>query len=361
VRRVILLLVVALLGAGWYGVAGSTTALAVNGTSVSESALRTELAAISTHPTLLCYLSSLAGVGIEPGAGRDTVTAAGEAAWSNFRVEGLAIDEYVRTYLKYHVTTADLTAATSSLEGELTQAASQASENCPGTSTTALAEMPAEMRRAMIEDQAASVYLVSRLNSTIPLTASSIHQYYLSHLARYDTLCVSIAVVSPTNLTAFAAAQKQGLSVAALAKEFSVDSSAAQGGAYGCYAPTSSSYASVRSDIGTTTLNHFPTSPLSISYNNGTYALFVAPTKETVSSFAAAQALVISDIQTANSTGANAVKANLLAAAIIAVDPVYGRWGLSSSGPELFVPGLPSDSGPATTTQLTTAATLPYQ
>ncbi len=360
-RRVILFLVVALIGAGWYGVTGSTTALAVNGTSVSGSTLQAELTAISTHPALQCYLSSLAGVGIVPGAGRDTVTAAGAVAWSNFRVEGLAIDEYVRTYLKYRVSAADLATATNSLEGELDQAASQTSHNCPGTPAQALAEMPAEMRRAQIEDQAASVYLVGKLNSTIPLTASAIHQYYLSHRARYDTLCVSIAVVAPANLAAFTAAQKRGTSVAALAHQFSVDASAARGGAYGCYAPTSSSYASVRSDIATATLGHFSTTPLSISYNNGTYALFVAPTKETVTPFAAAQALVISDIQSANATGANAVKANLLYAAAVAVDPAYGRWGLASSGPQIFAPGVPGDSGPGTTTQLTSAATLPYQ
>lgn len=359
----LLLLVVALVGAGWYGLAGSTTALAVNGTSVSESALRAELTAISTHPTLLCYLSSLAGVGIEPGAGRDTVTAAGEAAWSNFRVEGLAIDEYVRTYLKYHVTAADLASATSSLEGELTQAASQASQNCPGTSTTALAEMPAEMRRTMVQDQAASVYLVGKLNSTIPLTLTSIHKYYLSHLARYDTICLSVAVVAPTNVTAFAASQKAGMSMADLAKKYSLDGSATKGGAVGCFAPTASTYSSVRSDVGTTPVGHFPTSPVAYTPQTGgtTYALYLGATSETVSTFAQAERAVITDVQAANSTGANAVKANLLYAAAVAVDPAYGKWGLASSGPQIFVPGLPAETGTATKTQLTTAATQPYQ
>ncbi|HEY5304310.1 MAG TPA: hypothetical protein VIJ86_09670 [Acidimicrobiales bacterium] len=360
-RRVILLIVVALVGAGWYGLAGSTTALAVNGRSVTYSNFNAELTAISTHPGLLCYLSSLAGVGIEPGAGRDTVTAAGDAAWANFRVEGLAIDEYVKQFLHYQPTAADLASATNSLEGELTAAATQASQTCPGTSTAALAEMPAEMRQSQIEAQAASVYLVSKLNSTIPLTAAKIKQYYTSHLSRYDTLCVSVAVVSPTNLTAFAASQKQGMSVAALAKKYSVDTSAASGGVYGCYAPSSSSYTGVRSDVATTALNHFPTTPLSISYNNATYALFVAPTKETVSPFATAEPVVINDIQASNATGANQVKANLLYAAAVVVNPSYGNWGIASSGPAIFAPGLPGDTGPTSKANLTTVATQPYQ
>ncbi len=360
-RRVIVLIVVALVGAGWYGLAGSATALAVNGRTVTYESFNTELAAITTHPGLLCYLSSLAGVGIEPGAGRDTVTAAGDTAWANFRVEGIAIDEYVTQYLHYHPTAADLASATTSLEGELTAAATQASQTCPGTSAAALADMPAEMRQSQIEAQAASVYLVSKLNSTIPLTAASIKKYFLSHLSRYDTLCVSVAVVDPSNLTAFAAAQKQGMSVAALAKKFSIDASGAAGGTYGCYAPTSSSYAGVRSDVGTTAVGHFPTTPLSISYNNATDALFVAPTKETVSTLAQAEAVVINDIQASNATGANAVKANLLYAAAVVVNPLYGSWGLASSGPAIFAPGLPGDTGPTSKANLTTVATQPYQ
>lgn len=361
-RRVIIFLVLAVLGAGWYGLSGSTIALAVNGTSVSETQFHAELRSFQANPGLFCYMSSLANTALaKQGAGRDTVTVAGEVAWANLRVEGIAIDQYVRVALKHRPSAEELATATSSLEGELSQAATQTSNNCPGTPAQALAEMPAELRAAQIEDQASSVYLVSKLNATIPLTASAIKSYYLSHRANYDSFCVSVAVVSPTNLTAFAAAQKQGLSVATLAKNFSVDPSKSKGGSYGCFTPTSSSYASVRSDIGTAAVGHFPTSPISISYNGGTYALFVAATSKTPSTLAQAQSVVISDIQTSNATAANNVKASILYDSAVALDPAYGRWGLSSSGPAIFAPGLPTQSGPATTSQLTTAATTPYQ
>ncbi len=361
-RRVIILLVLAVVGAGWYGLAGSTVAVAVNGSSVSEAQFHAELRSFQTSPGLFCFMSSLANTALaKQGAGRDTVTAAGESAWANLRVEGLAIDKYVRVALKHQPTAAELTSATSALEGELAQAATQTQNTCPGTPAQALAAMPAELRAAEIEEQASSMYLVSKLNTTIPLTTSSIKQYFTTHQSNYDKLCVAVAVVSPTSLSAFAAAQKQGLSVATLAKRFSVDPSSAKGGAYGCFAPSSANFASVRADIGSSAVGHFPTSPLSISYNGGTYALFVAATSRTPSTLAQAQGVVISDIQTLNASSANAVKAKILLGAGVALDPAYGRWGLSSSGPAVFVPALPAESGPASTSQLTTAATTPYQ
>lgn len=361
-RRVLLLLVLAVVGAGWYGWSGSSVALAVNGTSVSESQFRAELQSFQANPGLFCFMSSLAGTALaKSGAGNDTVTVASETAWANLRVEGIAIDQYVRIALKHSPTAAELAAATTSLEGELAQAAAQTSNRCPGTSAQALAEMPGEMRAAQIEDQASSMFLVSKLNATIPLTPSAITAYFRSHRARYDTICVSVAVVSPSNVSAFAAAQQQGLSVATLAQRFSVDTSASKGGAYGCYSPASSSYASVRNDIGTTPVGHFPSTPLSISYNGGTDALFVAATSKAPSTLAQAQGAVITDIQASNATAANSVKSSILYAAAVALDPAYGRWGLGASGPSIFAPGLPAESGPAATSQLTTAATTPYQ
>lgn len=361
-RRVILFLVLAVVGAGWYGLAGSSIALAVNGDSLSQSQFHAELRAFASNPGLFCYMSSLANTAMaQPGAGNDSITAAGETAWANLRVEGIAIDQYVTQTLKHHPSTAELATATTSLQGELSQAAAQTSNTCAGTPAQALAAMPAELRRAQIEEQASSMYLVSRLNSTIPLTAAAIQAYYQSHQSRYDRICVAVAVVSPNNLSAFAASQAQGLSVAALAKKYSVDASGKNGGAYGCFSPSSTNYSTVRNDVGTTPVGHFSSSPQSISYNGGTYALYVAATSKTPTPFAQAQGVVISDIQASNAASANSVKATILYAAAVALDPAYGRWGLGSNGPTIFAPGLPKDSGPATTTQLTTASTTPYQ
>ena len=338
--------------------------MAVNGTSVSRAEFSAELDAFNAHPGLYCYVSSLINAAIvKPGAGRDSLTTASEVQWMNLRLEGIAIDRYVATTLHHVPSGAELASAQVALEGELTQAAVHASQSCSGTAVQAVAEMPAAMRNAQIEDQASSAYLLSKLNATISLTPAHIKKYFLAHQSSYDKLCVAVAIVPQTSLAAFAASQSQGMSVAALAKKYSVDSSAAKGGNYGCFAPNSSSYASVRNDIGTAAVGHFPTTGLSYTPTVGgpTYGLFVSATSKTPATLASAQGTVINDIQTQNAATGNNVKSNILYAAAVSVDPAFGRWGVSTSGPAVFAPALPAETGPATSTQLTTASATPYQ
>jgi hypothetical protein len=348
VRRLVALFVIALLGATVYGLSSNSSGLNVNNTTVSSSTFRTELSAISTTPTIQCYVTALDPVSFNPGAGGASIAATGAAAWANLRVEGMAISQYVKNRFKYHPSAAQLAQAKSSLEGEMTQAALAKQYNCPETATQALALMPTEMREGQILAQASSLFLISRLNATIPLSLSSMKSYYASHLSNYDTLCVSVALVAPTSVSAFNAAQGTGATVAQLAAQFSVDPSKAKGGAYGCYAPTSSSYSGVRTDVLSTPLNSFGKTPQYISYNGGTYALFVAPTKRSTTPFATAESAVLRDLQTLNDNAANTVKQDILYQAAIAVDPAFGRWGLNSTGPTVFVPATPAtvDVGP---------------
>lgn len=359
-RRLVILLVLALIGATAFGLTGVSSGVSVNGTSISNAALRSELSVVAATPIVQCYLEGLGAVNYAKGGGGSSIVETGAAAWTNLRIEGVAIDEYVTSHFKFHATAADLATAKSSLEGELTQAATTESLTCPGTSTQALAAMSSSMRNALIEGQAASLYLVSKLNSTIPLTVASMKAYYASHTSSYDTLCISLALVPTTQVTAFAKAQAAGASVATLAKSYSVDASGAKGGAYGCYSPTSTEYSSVRNDVGTTKLNTFPTTPSYITSNGTEYALYVAATSRTTTPYAKAAAAVLSDIESANASAANVVKENILYEAAIAVDPAFGRWGLNTSGPGVFVSAVPSTSDVNAATVLTTANATPY-
>jgi hypothetical protein len=362
VRRIVVLLVLALVAAAAFGLSSASSGLSVNGASVSANTFRTELTAISSTPAIDCYITSLDPVSYAPGAGGATMAAAGAAAWANLRIEGIAIVQYVTDYLKFHATPAALAQARSSLEGEMTQSAAAASYRCPASSDKALAEMPAEMRSSEIVAQAASLYLVSKLNSTIPLTTASMRTYFAAHASSYDTLCVSIALVDPAQLAAFAAARSKGESVAALAAQFSSDASKSKGGAYGCYAPTSTSFASVRADVGTTKLDTFPATPQYISYNNSTYALFVAPTKRVPATFVQAASLVLADLKTINATKANTQKERILYDyTSVAVDPAFGRWGLNTTGPTVFVPAIPATGDVNSSKSLTSSSTTPYK
>ena len=153
---------------------------------------------------------------------------------------------------------------------------------------------------------------------------------------------MSVAVIDPSELAAFNAAQSQGMGVAALAKKFSADPSGRKGGAYGCFAPSSSSYSGVRTDTLSTALNSFPTTPQQITYNNATADLFVAPTSRTTTPFAQAESAVLSDLENANASAANTEKESILYYySVVAIDPSFGRWGLGTSGPNVFAPALP--------------------
>ncbi len=343
-RRLVVLLVLSLFGATLYGLSNTSSGISVNGTALSNSDFRSELSAISTNLNLQCYVAALNPVNYAPGAGGATIAATGAAAWANLRVEGIAIEQYVATTLNFHPSAAVLAQAKTSLEGELTQSALSRHYRCPSSSSAALASMPSEMRDFEIHAQAASLMMLSRLNSTVPLTSASMQMYYASHATNYDTICVSVAIVAPTTVTAFDAARARGLSVAALAKKFSLAPSRSNGGAYGCFDPSSSSYISVRADTVTTPLNTFAKTPQFFANNNQEYALFVAPTKRTATPFARAQASILTDLQSLNANSANTVKQNILYRAAVAVDPAFGRWGLNTTGPTVFAPATPASA-----------------
>jgi len=356
VRRLVVLFVVALVGATIYGVSGLSSGLSVNHQNVSAETFRAELSAIESHPTLSCYLNALDPTSYAAGVGNDSIAAEGAATWSNLRVEGLAINQYVTTTMKFVPTAAQLAAAKVSLESELTEAVAERSAKCTGTSKEALAEMPAEMRATEIEDQATSLHLVAKVKTAIPLTAASIKSYYAEHTSSYDTLCVSIALVLPSDVAAFAKGQGAGLSVTQLAQNFSKDPSAKTGGAYGCYAPTSSSYAGIRSDVGTTAIDTFPATPQLIEYNSAEYALYVAVTKRTVTPLADAEVAVLNDLRTLNADTASNVKNGILYRAAVHVDPTFGQWGLSTAGFEVIAPAALAATNVLGAKQLTPSA-----
>jgi hypothetical protein len=360
VRRLVALFVLALVGATLYGLSGLSSGITVNHESVKSSDFLAELSAISHHDTLQCFIYVLDPTSYAKGAGGASVKAEGAATWANLRVEGLAINQYVTQQLKYHPDAAQLAAAKTSLESEMTEEATEHSVTCPGTAEEALAEMPAEMRTAEIEAQATSLYLVGRVKDSIPLTTSSAESYYAAHVSDYDNLCVSVAVVPLANVTAFETAETSGLSVAQLAKKYSEDPSASKGGAYGCYGPSSTYYDGVRSDVASLALNTFSTQPSEISFEGSEAALFVALTKRTVTPFSKAETAVLSDLRNLNASSASALKDDLLYRAAVHVDPAFGQWGVNSSGPSVLVPSKPA-KGDVNQTKPLTAVSATYK
>lgn len=361
-RRLVVLFVLSLVGAGAFGLAGASSGLRVDGANVSGSTLRDELAVIAANPSLQCYFTAIDSASFTPGAGGDSFAASGASAWSSLRVEGMAILQYVTAHFHHVATAAQFKIARSSLEAELAQAATSKQYSCPGSPAEALSIMTPEMRRAQIAAQAASLYLVGKINATIPLTADTIKAYYEGHVHDYDTICISVAVVSPGLVTTFVNALHQGTPLVQLVHQYSVDkASAAKGGALGCYTPGQNGYATVRSDVGSALVDHFNPTPQQISLSNAPYALFVAPTKRTTTPFAQAEAIVYTDIQSLNANSAGTVRGNILYRAAVAVDPAFGRWGLGSSGPGVFLSATPKSADVTGATSLAHANTHPYK
>lgn len=344
-RRLVVLFVAALIGVSAYGLSARAGGVRVNGESLSGSSMRAELSAIAASPPLQCYLSALSASGMSAGAGGDTLAAAGATAWVDARVQGMTISSYVSGTLHHVISSSEMVKAQSSLELEMTQQVAAQSRSCPGTAAQAIAAMTPEMRSAELRDWSASLYLEIKLNTTVPLTTSSLNSYYQSHRSSYDTLCIAIALVAPTQVAAFNAAAARGETIAHLAGHFSLDgTSAKSGGAYGCFGPLTSSYSSVRADVAGQALNTFPTTPHYVSLSQGTYALYVAVTKRSTTPFSVAEPLVVSDVRTQNASSANNIEKSLEYQAAVYVDPALGRWGLDTTGPRVFVPALPAAS-----------------
>ncbi|HEV2427675.1 MAG TPA: hypothetical protein VGS61_05605 [Acidimicrobiales bacterium] len=352
-RRLIALLVVAGVGAGIYGVSGASSGLRVGSTGVSAATMRAELTVIGDHRTAECYLTALARQQFSPGSGGGTVSASGAAAWTGLRVQGLVIEQYVDAAFHFHPTASMLAAAQASLESDMSQAlaavsaAAHTQYSCGGSPATALADLTPAMRASLVGSQAASLELESHIKGTIRTTTAGLEQYYLAHPTQYDTVCVSAAVVEPSNVSAFVAMEKTGASISALVAKYSIDvQSAAVHGALGCYAPSNSVYANVRADLVNTTPGKFSASPIQITYgaSGGVAALFLTTTKITATPFASAEPRVLADVTSIDTTATNSAKESILYHAHVSVDPSLGRWGLSTSGPGVFAPGTPAKS-----------------
>ena len=342
-RRVIAFVVVALVGAAVAGFWIDNSALKVNAASISDANLRADLTAIQHSESFQCYLTALYPENWGSGAGGATMAVSGVTAWTNLRIEGLALEQFAAKRFGLKFTPSILASARSSLIGEMTSAAAAANYSCPASASKTLEQLPASMLNEQLRAQAASLVLVNNLSTSTPLTTPALEKYFAQNAANYDKICVSVALVSLQSLAAFEKAQAAGESVAALARQYSVDATtAAKGGADGCFLPSSSVYASVRTDVSGTALDHFQTQPFSTTSSGVTYALYVAPTSKTPVTYAQAASAVLSDVQSSNANSANTVKEEILYADAISVNPNLGRWGVDSAGPATFVPSIPA-------------------
>ena len=340
-RIVILVLLLAGIAVG-AGIGSQRAAVSINSNKMSDSTFRASLQALAENSGTRCYFSTIYSVPPHSAGGRDSVTSTTAAQWANTVIDGYAIEAYA---VKHHLaqSASVLTQTKVSLLAQLSSQAKALKLNCPGTAQQAFAALPKSAQNLLIRSTAASQELVRRLGNAIAITVPNLTAYYEAHKSSYDTLCISVAVVPQIQLSAFHADQLAGASVKSLVAKYSIDAqSKAKSGSLGCYGPTSSSYATVRTDVAGQSLNSFGSSPRPITYNGVTDGLYVAVTSRSTNTFTSVEQLVASDLQAQNSTSASAVQNTLLYKAAVSIDPALGRWGLTNSGPQVFVPGVPA-------------------
>lgn len=327
-RRIVLGLVVALIGAGFAGRLVSTSAIEINGQTVSTTLVRAELAVIASQPNYACYLSYSFGSPVTTnGSSLDASTV---ADWTSLQVQGIAAIQYDQSHYHWRMTAAQMVGAEDAYASDLDGKVADAQGDCPVTAQAAIGALPTWFLDTELTQSAASGVYTEHLSGAIPLTPAGLKKFYDADPTAFDTVCIAIVEV-PTGAreSAFESAVKHGESVRTLAKDFSILSTAATGGNEGCYTPSTANYGTIVDATDSLALDRFPATPQDVEQGD---AYFVAATKRTSNAFAKVEGDVLSVAETENADLASLEINSLLHTTPVSINPAFGRWrsGVSS-------------------------------
>ena len=316
-------------------------AVTVDGVSISRATLNQDLATIQQNQAYNCYLdASVAvrsgGAARAPEVQSSTASGAYDTAFVDFW-----LDQQINNLLVEHIAATEhlnigaqaLTAGRTDLAGSITQtldeAAAVSGQNavCAPSGASIVNTLPAGLRDELTRAQAAGDLVLAHA-AGYGLSQSELARYFASHPTQFQTICLSgIQVASQTTAASVRAQIEAGQSFAAAAQANSQDAtSAANGGALGCYSANESAYATVAQDTKGLAIGAV-SQP--VANSDGTYLLLE------VTSFAPAAFDAVSSAVRQAVLGAGAAKASkLLRAATkvasVDVDPRYGRWSAAS-------------------------------
>jgi parvulin-like peptidyl-prolyl isomerase len=304
----------------------------VGGTTISTSKLNSVLDAFRTDKALRCVFQAQGAVIDGKGAG--TFASSFTSARLSELVELRLNDALVA---KLHVTPAERAYATSTATSELTTAFGPGQVgSCTTSGPGFLAALPAAYRQVIVGNRTDQILLDAHLAGA-ELSNSGIASYEQSHPQQMTISCVSAIVVS-TQATAeqLASEINKGASFASIAKADSSDtSSAANGGAIGCVAPSD-----LQAPIGQTVAALQPGQLSAPVAFNSSYVLLEVTSHQGLAPVATAlQALLDSeDAAQQASLGKYAAQVS------VEVNPQYGSFGASNSGAAVNPPNPPSSS-----------------
>jgi hypothetical protein len=339
VKRLIVLLIVLAGGLAAAAFSVPSNAASVNGASISQNTVNTDLMAIAHSSDYQCFLNAEELVGTQGQSGLPPIDGVGQPTGSDARptVTASFASNYVDTLIGHQlvlelaaqehlrVDAADLTSAHTQMVGQMTAilqdvAGSQYACSAGTTSLTAadvLGTMPASFVKRTVQFDA-TVDVFEDHQAGVGSSAAGLESYFNAHASTFDTACFTVAEYSSQ-----AAAQAAVAEVTSGTPFAQVATQATGGGPQGCdilYGIASSLPAGSNLEsqpVGTVS------SPISISTSE---YLLIQITKRTPTSFAQAEPEVRAAAESAGSDKARSVISAAEKKAAIALDGRYGEW-----------------------------------
>jgi hypothetical protein len=375
--------VLSLIGAGaavavGVGLAIPADAVALHGSSLSTQSLTNELAAINKSPSYQCYLQAEAytnpngstTVPSLPGATTQTWSNGAAADWTYVRTTQLAKVGYIQAHNPTALAAASLDQARVSLANQITDTvesaatASSSTYSCTAAASgqATLASLPTWFVNEQVQAQAATLGLEALVPNVIAESGPGLKAWCDKNAGLFDTTCISLIPVSSITVAQEVQAKiKAGMSIADAFRAYSDGGTTTKGkdGSIGCYAPTSSFWQTIWTDI-----NPLPLGQVSI-FSSGSGYVLVGPTKRTPNGFASISVAVASQAHLVNEQATALLAVTVQRTAQVTVDPSIGTWVPTQLGGTIEPPKSPPASSlvnpSANTPPTTTATSTPTQ
>ena len=378
-----LLVLLALLGGGvaWASFAVPTNAATVNGTTISQDTLNSDVTAIAGSADYQCYLNSeeyLSSNGSQQGLPPVTGAGAGQSPGTTPTANSAFVATYLDTVIGHEivlqladmrnvtVTSADLASARESLSGQISSVMSEVAQTAEGgnarftcgastaplTGTDVLNTLPSWF----VDQQVQFVATASALQEDLSGVGSSqgaLQTYYEKHRGEFDTVCFNAAeFTSQSDAAAAQAAVNSGTAFS------SAVSAASQSGTFPC-----SPIVAIAGDLGTDVATiegvaqNKASAPISV---NGNYVVLQL-TKRSPTPYASVKADVSQEVQELGSQKAQVAITAAERRSSVTVDPRYGEWQRQTA--QILTPFVPEPSdvlNPAANESATPASKSPF-
>jgi PPIC-type PPIASE domain len=353
VKRLLVLLVLLAGGLTAAALAVPTNAATVNGTSISQQTLNSDVSAIAGSADYQCYLNaqaalqqqqlpSVEGAGKGQGGQDATATTAFTATYLDTEVGQQLVDQ-IADQRGVTVSQAQLADARTAYTNRITaimRDVAQQTQNPRYTCGSAvgltgeevLSTLPSSFVDSQVQFFATSAALAEDL-SGVGASEANLQNYFQEHQSAFDSVCWTVGVYPSESAAQAALAEAQNTPFSEVVKQ------ASQGGAEPC-APLPEVAANLPSTfkldelaVGTVS---FP-----IAAGNGEYLLVQVTSRRPVD-YASVKPLVAQAVQSKGSTKAQAAITAKERHSTVTVDPRYGVWVPGAA--QVLVPFTPQTS-----------------